>query len=58
MFGGMTVLSAIFAQSLMIVNLPCSTFVTTAITYNGTGAYDDAVFPDLNVVPNSGSLYD
>lgn len=57
MFGGMTVLSAIFAQSLMIVNFPCRIFVTSALMHKGAKAYNDAVLPDLNMIPDSGSLH-
>jgi hypothetical protein len=56
-FGGTIVLSAIFAQSLMIANLPymkneCTGNVTRCSTDN------DAVFSDFDMVANGRSFYD
>lgn len=60
-FGSRTVLSAIFAQSLMIANLPCAienpqTFETW--TVNEIFTYYNAVLANLYVIANSSSFHD
>jgi len=56
--GGTIVLSAIFAQSLMIANLPCQKLSKeyNAITTK-TEPDNNTVLPDFDVVPNCGGLY-
>jgi hypothetical protein len=53
--GGRIVLSAIFAQSLMIVNLPYKWGKNKENLREK--AYNHAVFPDLDVVSDSGGFY-
>jgi hypothetical protein len=57
-FGGTIVLSAIFAQSLIIANLPCrrENECTGGMTCSLTD--NDTVFPDFDMVSNGRSFYD
>jgi hypothetical protein len=58
-FGGMIVLSAIFAQSFIIVNFPF--FKSSAgflIIRTQPNTNDDTILPDLNMVPNGCSFDD
>jgi hypothetical protein len=56
-FGGTMVLSAIFAQSLMIANLPCSEN-ERAGTVTRISTDNNAIFSDFDVVANGCSFYD
>jgi len=56
-FGGTMVLSAIFAQSLIIANLPCRKDECAGrATHSSTDNH--AVFPDFDMVANGCSFYD
>jgi hypothetical protein len=58
-FGGMTVLSAIFAQSLMIVNFPWRIeSLSKASQARQLHAYNDAVLPNLYMAPDLRRLDD
>lgn len=57
-FGGTMVLSAIFAQSLMIANLPCRKDECAVGGTIRSSTDNHAVFSDFDMVSNSRSFYD
>jgi hypothetical protein len=53
------VLSAILAQSLMIVNLPCERRANVRAECEGSRVtHDHAVFPDVHMIANGRCFYD
>lgn len=62
--GGMIELSAIFAQSLIIVNFPCGSKKPDAYVRSaedereGDAFHNHTVLPDLHMIANSRSFYD
>jgi hypothetical protein len=57
-FGGTIVLSAIFAQSLMIVNFPSRVCLSTLSKQIREESYNNTVLPNFNMVADLSSFYD
>ena len=54
--GGIMVLSAILAQSFMMVNLPCKIVIALGSTECKFTTHDDTVLADLDVISDCGCL--